>query len=310
MEDIPVGESHFYQRAMVFEDLRVLYTPVPKASCTALLWTLAEAGGLDAERFAGSRGREVTRSLTIHDLSRWPREYRFGSRGPDTLEDVLAGEGWLRLTVVRNPFRRLWSAWQSKLLLAEPQFFEKFAAQPWFPGSIDSAEDIAASFKEFLVSLAEEPDLVHSDVHWAPQLELIGHPNLAYGHVGKVEHLDATMTLLSEHVFEMTGRKLPKLGEPNRTPLPFADELFDVASVEALSKLYMDDLQAFGYSGPEPSGIGAPLPDSWVSTEEIVLPALVELRARNTIIGELQGHGQRREENLRSKLAAERQRGE
>lgn len=306
MEIIPVGVSHFQQRAMVFEDLRVLYTPVPKASCTALLWALAEAVGLDVERFASSRGREVTPSLTIHDLNRWPREYRFGARDPETLEEVLAGDGWLRLTVVRDPFRRLWSAWQSKLLLTEPQFSEKFGLQPWFPPSIDSAEDIAASFREFLTGLADDPDLVRADVHWAPQVELIGHPYVAYSHIGRVEQLDDTIAVLGEHVEQVTGQKLPELGKPNRTPVPFVGELLDEAGVALLSQLYAEDLQAFGYSRPETAGSGEPLPESWLNAAEIVRPALVELRERNARVGDLQRNGRGAEELLRHKIEAEK----
>ena len=42
-------------------------------------------------------------------------------------------EGWLRFSLVRDPAPRLWSGWQSKLLLREPRFVEDFGDAPWFP---------------------------------------------------------------------------------------------------------------------------------------------------------------------------------
>src|SRR5919106_2512596 len=104
------SSSHVLQRAIVVERVRLLFTPVPKAGCTSLLWSLAELARLQEKQFAESTGREVTRALAIHDLSRWPESFRFGARKPEERDEILNADDWFRFTVVRHPFRRLWSA--------------------------------------------------------------------------------------------------------------------------------------------------------------------------------------------------------
>ena len=46
---------------------------------------------------------------------------------------MLTEEGWLRFSVVRDPAPRLWSAWQSKLLLREPRFLDGFRREALVP---------------------------------------------------------------------------------------------------------------------------------------------------------------------------------
>jgi hypothetical protein len=308
---VPYAElkPHIPQRALVFDDLRVLFVPVPKASCTAILWMLAELSGLDEDRFAQSLGREVTPELTIHDMSRWPDEHKLGVREPGDLEEPLTGEGWLRFTVVRNPFRRLWSAWQSKVLLAEPQFIDKFSDQPWYPHSVDSAEGVLDSFRAFLDALGSDPELGRADVHWAPQVGLIGHPEFALDHVGRVEQLDDTLDRLRRHV-EASGRTMPQMRRANVTPLPYADELFTKADVEVLEETYADDLETFGYDLPPGAALDAPCSEAWLDAVRRALPVVGELRGRNTRIHDLERHQATTRAELRETIAQQRSRAE
>jgi hypothetical protein len=200
-DDLPQPTSHVIKRGVVFERLRVLYVPVPKAGCTAMLWALAQASFLREGDFVGSVGGEVTRALTIHDMSRWPEAFRYGSRTPEDRQALLDADGWFRFTVVRNPFRRLWSAWQSKILQAEPQFIRKFSSQTWFPETVDgSAGEILKAFRDFLAAIHENPELLRSDVHWAPQVDLIEYDQIPYDHVGRVEAMDQTVDHLRRHL--------------------------------------------------------------------------------------------------------------
>jgi Sulfotransferase family len=279
---------HILNRAIVFEDLKVFYVPVPKASCTAILWALAKLSGLDEDTFLGSFGREVSRSLTIHDMNAWPDNFRFGKLSVERQQEVMAEDGWLRFTAVRHPFRRLWSAWQSKILLGEPQFTEKFSDEPWYPDTVRSSGDVFKMFREFVQQLAETPELVRADVHWAPQVELIDHKKVSYDHIGRVEKLGESIDLLRDHVRNINGVELPELGRENVTPIPYIDQLFEESDVEILGKAYADDLREFDYDPPKKEALTGPVPSEWMAAVDVVAPALSELRLRNERVGDLQ----------------------
>lgn len=279
--------SHVQQRALVFEDLRLLYVPVPKAACTAILWSLARLARIGDHRFRDSMAWEVSPALTIHDQSCWPDPFRFSERSPEARERIFQAPEWLRFTVVRHPFRRLWSAWQSKVLLAEPQFVEKFSREPWFPPAVGSGAEIVESFRAFLAALRGDPRLVEADVHWAPQAGLIEHERITYDLVGKVENLGETLDRIRDHVHETKGYELPQLPRTNVTPLPYADELFAESDVPFLVDAYADDLRLFGYDSPDSDSLGRDMPASWIAMVDGLAPALQEVRDRNERIADL-----------------------
>jgi hypothetical protein len=129
----PPYARHVLQRTVVLPAHKVLFVPVPKAGCTSVLWRLAALAGLDAETFARSAMPEVSTALTVHDMSLWPPAHRLAAYDEDERARLLAEDGWLRFSLVRDPAPRLWSAWQSKLLLREPRFVETFGDADWFP---------------------------------------------------------------------------------------------------------------------------------------------------------------------------------
>lgn len=289
-EDSDQGQptSHILQRAIVLERMRIFYVPVPKAGCTSLLWSLAGLAGLPESAFADSEGREVTRALAIHDVKRWPSSFRFGERSAEDRDHVLHDDDWLRFTVARDPFRRLWSAWQSKILLAEPQFTSRYSSLPWFPTNLGSADDVLRAWREFLTALQADSDLLRADVHWAPQVDVLDYPTVSYDHVGHVEKLGETLDRVRDHLRVNAEADLPEPSRTNLSTLPYADELFTEDSVRFLSEMYVDDMRAFGYEPPQGDGVGGTIPDSWTAAVEAVVPAIEELRNRHERVADLQ----------------------
>jgi hypothetical protein len=307
--------SHILQRAIVIDRLRIFYAPVPKAGCTSLLWSLAELTRLRESLFAGSVGREVTRALAIHDLSRWPPPLRFGERPQDERERVLRADDWLRFTVVRHPFRRLWSAWQSKVLLAEPQFITRYSSRPWFPGPVRSGADVLEAFREFLDALEENPSLLHSDVHWAPQVDVIDFPHVPYDHIGQVEKLDETLDRVRQHLLRVNkDAVLPELPRTNVSALPYTDELFTEKDARFLEEMYGEDMRLFNYEPPRAEALGSTPSESWMRTVDAVVPALEELRHRNERVADLHHLLRARQRSIRElerrKKREEKLRGE
>lgn len=303
----PPSHRHVENRTIVFPEQRVLYVPVPKAGCTAILWGLVTAAGLDSEGFYNSFSREVSRSLTIHDLGRWPDEFLFAKLPEEQKTEILGADDWFRFTVVRNPFRRIWSAWQSKILLREPQFVEKFASQPWLPDSIDSAEDIIKMFRVFIESIVEDPDLAHADVHWAPQKTLIGGGRVPFTHVGTIEAVEQTTAAVTAHFDSLGAAAPPPLVRANPAPLPYTKHLFEAEQVHALAQVFEEDLREFGYEAPSTSD-GDDMPASWIEAVDASLGAMKIIRQRNERVGDLQRVFVRTRRELNNTIADERRR--
>ncbi|HET7310554.1 MAG TPA: sulfotransferase family 2 domain-containing protein [Mycobacteriales bacterium] len=269
--------EHLLSRTIVLPDRKLLFLPVPKTGCTSVLWLLARLAGLPRERFERSTGGEVTRELTVHDMRVWGPSHQLGSLSPELRERALTEPGWLRFALVRDPAARLWSAWQSKLLLREPRFVHDFGAEPWFPRMPGKPDDVVADFRRFVAALG--PSGPH-DVHWAVQHELTD--ALPLTHVGRIERLDETLTLLAEHVGEeLTGAARP--GRDNPALIRMPSDAYDAEAAATVNHVYRGDFDAFGYPAVE----AGPADERWAPETEQLLPAVHALADRHSRIGVL-----------------------
>ena len=271
--------NHIEERTIVLPEQRVLYMPVPKAGWTTVGWLLAEVAGLPADRFEHSTLPGVSTSLTIHDMQLWGEGYRLGDYEGKDREHVLGDEGWFRFSVVRNPATRLWSGWQSKLLLREPRFLEMFGDEPWFPRVPETPEELVEDFRRFVVAVAQGAAI---DVHWAVQSELI--ERLPLGHVGRLERLDDTLALLRAHV---GGERWPaEMRRENRTPVPLPPGAYDEEAAAALNEHYASDFELYGYEPVTPSSDDQAM-RAWAERVGPVLPLLVDTIDKHARIGQL-----------------------
>jgi Sulfotransferase family len=269
--------NHVLIRTIVLSDLRVLFLPVPKAGCTTVLWLLAALAEIPRETFAQSPSPEVTPALTVHDMRFWEKR-RLAEQDAGQRERALTEDGWFRFATVRHPATRLWSAWQSKLLLREPRFVDIFGGEPWFPRIPDEPSDLVEDFRRFVIALA---DGTAEDVHWAVQKDLVA--QLPLTHVGRVERLDDTLALLRAHVPDERWPSAPL--RQNRAPLPMPPHAYDEGAAEALHTRYQADFDEFGYDRTLPAD-GAD-PGDWEREVAALLPLLRESIDKHARIGEL-----------------------
>ena len=280
--------QHVLQRTVVLPELRVLFLPVPKAGCTSVLWLLAEMAGLDAEQFARSPLPEVSPALTVHDMNVWGAGRRLGDFEGAERDRVLTEDGWLRFSLVRHPGTRLWSAWQSKLLLREPRFVEELGDAPWFPRVPDDPAHVVEDFRRFVAAL---PAGDAEDVHWAVQRHLT--EQLPLDHVGRVERLADTLAVLRAHVGEQVWPGRP--GRENRSPLKMPAHAYDEPALAIMHERYAADLGGFGYDRLEPAAADP----EWDERIAPLLPLLRDTIAEHTRIGQLQRLAVQRGRRLR-----------
>lgn len=275
---------HSATRVMVLPDHKVMFLPIPKSGCTSMLWTLSTLAGLPRERFTGTRTAEISRAMAIHDTGLWDAPHRWASYSEEERARILGDDGWLRFSIVRDPAPRLWSAWQSKLLLMEPRFVERFADQAWFPHSATSVDQVVESFRSFVAALDTDPDQAPHDAHWGSQSGLMAGFGITW--TGRAERPSESLARLQKHLG--AGVRL-HTGAPreNANPIPFHPSVYDEQAAERLGRLFGDDYAAFGYA---PLEVRPDVGDGeWRQLAASRLLLVNELAERHQRIGELLG---------------------
>jgi hypothetical protein len=277
--DLEGLRDHVARRTIVLPEHRILFMPTPKAACTTILWQLARLGGQPLERFEESGLSEVSTALTIHDMARWESRFRFFKLTSEEREEILGSPDWLRFTIVRDPAPRVWSAWQSKLLLREPRFVADFGEAPWFPRLPATPDQVIEDFRAFVVALAD-PTL--EDAHWTLQRDLLA--GLPFNHVGRTESLADTISVLKRHIAQVDPGAVLQPGRDNRTPLRMPASAYDEAAAAVLNERYAADFETYGYAPV----VAATQPDlAWAERTAAILPLLSELIDRNARVGQL-----------------------
>ncbi len=231
---------------------------------------------------------EEPRALAVHDPAIWQQWFKPLHLLPaDVIELVTSEDGWFRLGWTRHPVNRLWSAWQSKLLLREPLFMELYGTAQWFPRTPTELPKgaaalgaIAEDFESFVAALAQDPQLLTADPHWAPQSYLLRPEVFPYSEIGRIEAAAVTLGRLERHLRAQGWRGTLDLKRLNATLLPRA-VIRDPTLLRLIEKIYTDDMTAFGY---EPANVGYP-PSA--DAGAVAVQALAELVERHERIGDL-----------------------
>jgi hypothetical protein len=237
---------------------RAIYVSVNKAACTALKWLVADVQGESRERFHRSLSREVSRTMTIHRRSLWQNTPMAKWMTDEELEPMSPDNGWFIFGVVRHPTARLFSAWQSKLLLREPWWWvDEFGSEPWFPRVPASSDDVVEDFTGFVRAIRQNPEQrVFHNRHFAPQKGLLAVDRMPYTRIYRTTEIPQLLEDFERHLRAEGWDGDPlTLARANETPLKPIPSLFTPEVLEASRELYRDDFATFGYDDPLPSGV-------------------------------------------------------
>jgi sulfotransferase famil protein len=235
---------------------KAMYVSVNKAACTSLKWLVADIQEESRERFHRSLSREVSRTMTIHRRSLWQNTPMAKWMTDDELAAI--GDDWFVFGVVRHPTARVFSAWQSKLLLREPWWWvDEFGEETWFPRVPVSGDDVVEDFVRFVRAIAQNPELrVFRNRHFAPQHYLLAADRMDYTRIYRTSEIPALLTDFERHLREQGWEGEPlQLARANETPLKPIPSLFTPEVLDAARELYRADFAAFGYDDPMPGGL-------------------------------------------------------
>jgi hypothetical protein len=236
---------------------RAVYVSVNKAACTSLKWLVAELQDEDPKVFHRSLSREVSRTMTIHRRSLW-QHTPMAKLLPDAeLEAISPDNGWFVFAAVRHPTARLYSAWQSKLLLREPWWVDEFGDEEWFPRVPEDAGEIVSEFLRFVRAIAADPEQrIMKNRHFAPQHWMLAADRMPYSRIYRTNEIPQLLGDFERHLraHGWEGDRL-RLLRANETPLKPIRALFTPEVLDASRALYAPDFEAFGYDDPLPGGL-------------------------------------------------------
>ncbi len=234
--------------SFVLPQHKVVYISVTKAACTTMRWMIAGLAGEDAEAFYRTPVGHQTRLMTIHNRTRWQHTPQLKDLPPSTLAKISPDDGWFVFAVVRDPHSRLWSGWQSKLLVRHSRYVRLYADQPWFPRVPEGPEDVVEDFHRFVEDRPWEthPEL-RRDVHFLPQVRSVRPAGINYTRIYDVTELAELFTDLTLHLEAMGLSADLDAPRANETPLPLTRAALTGPVQDAVRDAYRDDFEAFGH---------------------------------------------------------------
>ena len=230
---------------------RLLYVATPKVACTSLKWWFAELEGVARQIAQAADSGETTPDLVIHDT--------FHKVAPtvagldiEALAEAVASERYFRFAVVRNPYKRLFSAWQSKLLLREPLQAAQYEHCAFQNGPIESLADVALAFEQFLEYLSAVEAPAFRDPHWTPQADLLRPDIIGYSKVSQIERPDELRDALARRLGSAASNPFVR-GRLNESLIPYQEALITARSQALIRRLYEKDFEVFKYSAELPA---------------------------------------------------------
>ena len=184
-------EKHFLQSVNLgHAEVPFLYMKNHKSACTTVLATLIAM-------LNRRSGVEINQSISNEEIHK-PHKSRLLT-GPRelTVQDALeamADRSFFRFTVVRDPLRRVLSAYADKMR-------DGMKPRIWLMKYLKRPLDSDMSLSAFLDLIANDSGAMNVDRHWRRQCDEIAYDFISYNYIGQVEELERAMKHIAWSVF-------------------------------------------------------------------------------------------------------------
>ena len=241
-------------------DAKIVYMATPKVACTSFKHVVATLHGIDVSALAPSLLAAKTNELAIHD--------RAVVKQPSLLDvsehervHVLSAADILRFCIVRDPFRRLASAWLDRILCHSLSPMAPILRHVEFPEYIPDWRYLSERFGEFVGCLYDRESPHFSNHHWQTQCDLLLLDLMNYNLVARLETLSSGISVIMRHL-ENQNLTWPGLPRFNETPVKYSSKLYTASTARKVAEMYEADFKMFSYPTKiESDGSARKLPD-------------------------------------------------
>jgi hypothetical protein len=223
----------------VVEGATVLYTKVSKSACTTMLWTLLELAEIDPATLPFATRPSVMRSQVVHDASIHPVP-TIDQVSAALRHEALTDESWMRLGITRDPYARLYSAWESRILLDNPGQWQSWPQPPLV--RVDGRLDVTASFRTFVAAMAEDRGTWQADPHFAQQVHVLA--------IDEIDYTDLVPTAGLGELFERLSARVGRPITPRKSNEGLSikpADVYDAATAALAEDLYAADLDRLDF---------------------------------------------------------------
>jgi len=233
-------------RTFALREAKVFFVQVNKNACTSLKWMLAGIAGEDLEAFTPSLQAATSEQDDIHDRRQWKVVPRLDAMTSEERAQIHPDNGWFVFAVTRDPRSRLFSAWQSKLLLENPGYIH-CRNEPWYPRHPLDAGTVVEDFAKVVELLEQNPKhRLRADAHFGDQVKLLHLDAVTYTKIYDIRELGTLLEDLQRHLDSVGWQGELELPNLNDTPLSVNAQPFANGVKERIEKIYAADFDLFG----------------------------------------------------------------
>jgi hypothetical protein len=160
--------------------------------------------------------------------------------------------GWFSFAVVRDPRKRLFSAWQNKLLLDNPEY-TRFKNEPWYPRHPASTATIVEDFRSFveMLDLDRSHTLLVDDGHFRSQSSMLMDDVFEYTRIYDLGEIPSLIDDLRGHLRTLGHNADVCLPRFNDTPLQPTRDVFSNGVDDRIVELYRTDFDVLPHDWPQ-----------------------------------------------------------
>jgi sulfotransferase famil protein len=234
--------------SFVLPEHKIAYQSVTKAACTSLRWMLADLAGEDLESFTRGASGVQSRLMTIHrGVWLWDKVRTVSHMSDEEVAEIRPDNGWFVFAVTRDPWSRLWSAWQSKFLVRHNRYLRNFGDAPFFPRVPQQPSDVVEDFARFVEMHPWTSDpVLRDDRHFWMQVNSVRPSLVPYTEVYDLKDFSRLVADVHTHLAGLGKDRELYLPRANENPLGLTREVMGGGVREAIEELYAPDFETFG----------------------------------------------------------------
>lgn len=231
---------------LVARNARVLYVPSTKVASSTMRLLLAESNGTyRPEMVPYLDGPTISIEQSVHNtminglvhmelLS--AREQAEMTTSPD----------WWRVAAVRNPYARLYSAWENRLLFRAPGRILPEAWEACADVMDGSSIDIGETFRRFVRVLAETPGVFGRDSHFKSQASHFDLTPIDLTHLIRLDK-DGELARFADELARRVGKSLVPKRLNEGLGLSYRD-VMDSETAGLVRRVFSDDFERFDFA--------------------------------------------------------------
>lgn len=230
---------------LIAENSRILYVPVTKVASTTVKRLLAQVEGTYLEpNFSftpqsSAFAAEYVHSPQVHGLTKY-RDLSLQQK-----QTVLTSDDWWRVAIVRDPYDRVVSTWQNRILMFGASLPAQIRKRLQFTFDAENRIDLTATFDNFAHALSDHQRTFFTDDHFRSQSKALRFPQIDFTHFIRLES-KSQLTDLCRGINERAGTQHEVV--PSNEGLGIQPAQVMTSEIaEIIEDVYADDFANLGY---------------------------------------------------------------